>query len=121
MPSGQKKTGGPPNPTGKGGFGERPDDINRGGFTKEQRAKHYENHNKALAVQSRMLDAIMSEFNENPEVKNIIDHIRPEINALVRDAMDRWGGKPGQSLDLSSSDGSMSPRGLKDFYADLDE
>lgn len=100
------------NPTGKGGFKERPDDINRGGFTKEQRAKHYEQHNRALALRDGQLDALeklVEKLRDKPEefVSNIVT---PAVNKLIEDAIDRNAGKPKQAVDLSSEDGSMSPR-----------
>lgn len=38
--------------------------------------------------------------------------------AAASDLLDRGHGKPKQSLDLTSDDGSMSPRGLESFYGD---
>lgn len=107
------------NPHGKGGFKERPDDINRGGFTKEQKAQHKINRDRALALEDRMLSAVEGMFLEHPEKEKIVEYIRGDFLRLIHTAIERYDGKPGQSVDLSSSDGSMSPKGLGDFYANL--
>lgn len=112
------------NPKGKGGFGERPEAINRGGFTSEQRKKHYEQHNKALAIRDKQLAALERLAKE---LEHAPDELVPAIvtaaaNQIINDAIDRNAGKAKQSVDLSSEDGSMSPKGrsLSDFYKEQD-
>jgi len=112
------------NPSGKGGFGERPDDINKGGFTSKQRERHYEQHNKALALRDKQLDALSALADDLADAP---DELVPAIvtaaaNQIINDAIDRNAGKAKQSVDLSSADGSMSPKGrnLSDFYKDQD-
>jgi len=39
--------------------------------------------------------------------------------AAYKDILDRGYGKPTQSVDLSSTDGTMSPKSLSDFYAGI--
>ena len=39
--------------------------------------------------------------------------------AAAKEVLDRGFGKSKQSIDHSSEDGSMTPKGLADFYAEL--
>ena len=122
MPQGYKADGTPANPTGKGGFGDRPWTINRGGLTKEQRAEHMRQHDVALRIRAKQMDALeelLDTLDDAPA--DIVASITPAINAMINDAMDRNGGKPKQSVDLSSDDGSMSPSGMGAFYGKLKE
>lgn len=98
------------NPHGKGGFGERPQDRNPGGFTKEQKAQHKINRDRALALEDRMLSAVEGMFLEHPEKEKIVEYIRADVLRLIHTAIERYDGKPKQAVDLSSEDGSMSPR-----------
>lgn len=100
------------NPTGKGGFGDRPQDINRGGFTAEQRAEHQRQHDLALKIRAKQLDAVNAVADKLADLPEefITTVITPAINSLIADAMDRNGGKPKQAVDLSSEDGTMTPQ-----------
>ena len=99
------------NPTGKGGFGDNPQNINRGGFTAEQRAKREANRNKAMQLEEIMFDQLLADVEDNH--KKILEHIRPEVLKLIHTAIERVEGKAKQAVDLSSEDGSMSP-GMSD-------
>lgn len=107
------------NPHGKGGFGDNPQNRNPGGFTAAQRAKHYEQHNAALAIRDKQLAALAKLADE---LEHAPDELVPAIvtaaaNQIINDAIDRNAGKAKQSVDLSSEDGSMSPsNGMADFY-----
>ena len=110
------------NPTGKGGFKDNPENINKGGFTKEQRQKHYEQHDKALALRDKQLNALarLAEKLEDMPEDFVTNIVTPAVNSLISDAIDRNAGKAKQSVDLSSEDGSMSPgRGMDDFYREF--
>lgn len=117
----RKQPGWCPNPGGKGGFKERPEDINRGGFTKEQRAKHYEQHDKALALRDLYMD---NQFELLESLKGIPEDIAatltPQINRMIEDAMDRNGGKAVQAIEVESPNGTMTPRDVSpDVVASL--
>lgn len=105
------------NPTGRGGFGDRPEDINRLGVTSEaRRAMHAAAEASALAKE-RMADALLEEIMAKGATSEVVDMIRPEINAFLKEAIDRIEGTAKASVDLSSEDGSMSPKGLDAFYS----
>jgi len=108
MPQGYKKDGTPANPTGKGGFGDRPEDINRLGVTSEaHRAMHAAAEASALAKE-RMAEALLQEIEAKGASSDVVEMIRPEINAFLKEAVDRIAGTAKSSVDLSSEDGSMT-------------
>jgi hypothetical protein len=110
MPQGYKKDGTPANPTGKGGFGDRPEDINRLGVTSEaHRAMHAAAEASALAKE-RMAEALLQEIEAKGASSDVVEMIRPEINAFLKEAVDRIAGTAKSSVDLSSEDGSMTPK-----------
>ena len=91
------------------GFASHPEHINRDGKTSVQKAQEYKNGEqravnagKALEVQSRMLDALLKDFDNNPEAEYIIEQIKPAVNALIQDAMDREYGRAKQAVDVTS-------------------
>jgi hypothetical protein len=82
---------------------------NPGGKTREQRQAEVAAAELAAKLQYRMLEAMAGLFNEHPEKEKIVEHIKADPLRLIMDAMDRGFGKPGQNIDLTSSDGTMSP------------
>lgn len=107
------------NPTGRGGFGDRPEDINRSGVSSKA---HTNWHRAAEAVsevqadQAEALERIIKGEARDGDV-DIVKEIRSDINTFIKQVMDRAHGTPKASVDLSSEDGSMSPKGLDAFYA----
>lgn len=98
------------NPTGRGGFADRPEDINRLGVTSEaRRAMHAAAEASALAKE-RMAEALLEEIMAKGAPKDVVEMIRPEINAFLKEAIDRIEGTAKSSVDLSSEDGSMTPK-----------
>lgn len=95
------------NPTGKGGFGERPQDRNPGGFTKEQKAQHKINRDRALALEDRILSALEAD-GDGVAIREMLSG--GDVLRLIHTAIERYDGKPKQAVDLSSEDGSMSPK-----------
>jgi hypothetical protein len=83
---------------------------NPGGKTREQRQAEIAAAELAAKLQYRMLEAMAGLFNEHPEKEKIVEHIKADPLRLIMDAMDRGFGKPGQNIDLSSTDGSMTPQ-----------
>lgn len=106
------------NPNGKGGFAERPQDRNPGGFTKAQKEQHKINRDRALALEDRILTALEAD-GDGVAIREMLSG--GDILRLIHTAIERYDGKPKQAVDLSSEDGSMSPKGrdLRDFYKDV--
>jgi hypothetical protein len=82
---------------------------NPGGMTAEQRAIIKENADKALRIQSMLLDGVMAKL-EKLGVEQREGILRSDINKIIGDAVDRELGKSISKVDLSSEDGSMSPQ-----------
>lgn len=80
---------------------------NPGGFTPEQVAKRQANRDRAFALEEKMLGALEKDMTENESA--ILAHIRADVLRLIHTAIERVDGKPKQSVDVSSEDGSMTP------------
>lgn len=98
------------NPSGKGGFGDNPDNINRAGQTAEARKAAYRAGEKAAKAKEKLVDALLAEIEAREGVPaDVLDLVSPQVNALVKEALDRAYGQSKASVDLSSDDGSMTP------------
>ena len=85
--------------------------ANPGGKTSAQRKLEIANAERATRIRARMLEALEGLMNENPEKDGIVgDLIKADILRLIKESEDRGLGTPKQSLDLTSDDGSMSPK-----------
>lgn len=87
---------------------------NPGGMTKEQAEKRKANRDKAFAIEEKLLAALEQELTENEAAA--LEHIRADVLRLIHTAIERVDGKPKQQIDNTSSDGSMTPKGLDGFY-----
>lgn len=84
---------------------------NPGGKTSAQKRMEMENAERATRIRGRMLEALEGVMNEHPEKEGIVsDLIKAEMLKLIKDSEDRGLGTPKGSVDVSSPDGSMSPR-----------
>lgn len=84
-------------------------------MTKEQAAKRKANRDAAFALEERLLAALKKDMDERES--EIIDHIRADVLKLIHTAIEREDGKPIARVDSTSSDGSMTPRSMGEFYA----
>lgn len=89
---------------------------NPGGLTAKQVKKRKANRDKAFAIEEKLLAAVAKDLTENEE--KALQHVRRDVLKLIHTAIERFDGKPSQHIDSTSSDGSMTPRGLDSFYAD---
>lgn len=98
-----------PNPTGKGGFQERPEDRNDGRWNKEDSISYQ--YNKLM----RMKPEDIYNFKPETVAQDIaLARIRAARDSRLglgdaKEITDRTEGKAPQSIDLTSSDGSMTP------------
>jgi hypothetical protein len=83
---------------------------NPGGKTAEHRKAEIAAAEKAAKLQMRMLEALEGMFNEHPEKERVTEYIKGDVLRLVGDALDRGFGKAIQAVDMTSSDGTMSPK-----------
>ena len=88
---------------------------NPGGVSSERKRLLNESANIAARIMHRQLQALESMFNEHPEKERIVETITADIHRVVKDALDREEGTPRQSVDHTSSDGSMTPKPFTGF------
>jgi hypothetical protein len=83
---------------------------NPGGVSSERKRLLNEAAERAARIMARQLEALEGLMNEHPEKERIVSElITADIHRIVKDALDRVDGTPRQSVDMTSSDGSMSP------------
>ena len=83
---------------------------NPGGKTSEQKHMELANAQAATRIQARLLQALEGQMLEDDTKKTIVDNfIKAEVLKLVKDAQDRGLGTAKQSVDHTSTDGSMTP------------
>ena len=89
----------------------KPGDVNNPkGKTSEQKLLELANAEAATRIQARLLQALEGQMLEDPTKLTIVDSfIKAEVLKLIKDAQDRGLGTAKQSVDVSSSDGSMTP------------
>jgi hypothetical protein len=88
---------------------------NPGGKTSDQRKMEIANAERATRIRGRFLEALEGLMNEHPEKETLIaERLTGEVLRLIKEAEDRGLGTPKQSVDLSSQDGSMTPKGVPD-------
>jgi hypothetical protein len=83
---------------------------NPGGVSSERKRLLNESAEIAARIMHRQLTALEDMFHEHPEKEAIVALINADVHRLVKDAIDRVEGTARQSLDLSSTDGTMTPR-----------
>ena len=89
---------------------KRGESGNPKGKTSEQKLMELANAEAATRIQARLLQALEGQMLEDPTKLTIVDSfIKAEVLKLIKDAQDRGLGTAKQSVDVSSSDGSMSP------------
>jgi len=89
---------------------KRGESGNPKGKTSEQKLMELSNAEAATRIQARLLQALEGQMLEDPTKLTIVDSfIKAEVLKLIKDAQDRGLGTAKQSVDVSSSDGSMSP------------
>lgn len=91
---------------------------NPGGKTSEHRQAEIRAAEKAALVQADLVDALYNTVQAAGDDTQRLDAIRSDVLKLLKDSQDRGFGAPQVHVDNTSSDGSMTPKGLGDFYAE---
>jgi hypothetical protein len=87
---------------------------NPGGKTSAQRKLEIENLELAQRAKNRFLRALVAK-QEEQSTDDVLDGLSgSDILRLIKDAEDRVMGTPRQSVDHTSTDGSMTPKGIPD-------
>jgi hypothetical protein len=86
-------------------------DGNPQGATSAQRKLEIANAERATRIRARFLEALEGLMNEHPEKEKLIEErLTTEVLRLIKESEDRGLGTPQNKVDLSSSDGSMTPK-----------
>ena len=96
-----------PSPATRFGAGNR---ANPNGKTSEQKKMEMDNLQLALQAKNRFLRALVAKQEEQSTDEVLEGMSGSDILRLIKDAEDRVSGTPKQSVDLSSNDGSMTPK-----------
>jgi hypothetical protein len=90
---------------------------NPNGKTSEQKRLELANAEAAMRIRARALHAVEAKLNECSTEEAIEMLVEAAMLKLLKDSEDRGLGAPKSALDLSSTDGSMTPKGIPDDLA----
>ena len=93
---------------------------NPGGMSSKTRLKLNDARDKAVVAYSILVAALVEKIGSG-DADAVIEAIRGDNLKLLKDIIDRSIGTPKASVDLSSEDGSMTPKGLGEFYSAIPE
>lgn len=82
---------------------------NPGGKTSEHRKAEVRAAELAAKIQLDLVEALSSAVDGCDGDKEKLVYLNKEVNALLKNAQDRGYGAPKSSMDISSTDGSLSP------------
>jgi len=91
---------------------------NPGGKTSDHRKAEIKAAELAAKVQLELLEALNNTLESAKNDEDKLAAIRSDVLKLLKDAQDRGYGAPKSSVDLSSTDGSMSPKDHSDAVLD---
>lgn len=83
---------------------------NPGGKTSEQRKAEIRNAELATKIRTRLLEAVNATLQDDTSTDNAIARIEANILKLIKDSEDRGLGQPKAAIDLTSEDGTMTPK-----------
>lgn len=97
-----------PNPSGKGGFQERPNDRSDGRWNKDESISYQ--YNRLLRMPPEELDEYVPETNAQAIAKTRITAARGDNGLMdTKEITDRVEGKAPQSIDMTSKGESINP------------
>jgi hypothetical protein len=85
------------------------------GKTSEQRKAEIRNAELATKIRTRLLEAVQATLQEDTSTAAAIERIEGNILKLIKESEDRGLGMPKASVDLTSEDGTMTPRAPLDM------
>jgi len=88
---------------------------NPGGKTSEQRKAEIRNAELATKIRTRLLEAVNATLQEDTSTVAALERIEGNILKLIKESEDRGLGMPKASVDLTSEDGTMTPRAPLDM------
>lgn len=112
-----QKQGGNINPTGKGGFGDNPQNRSDGRWSKEGSISYQ--YNRLMRMTSQELDDYVPETVAQEIALNRLKEAKKSLND-VKEITDRTEGKAPQNIDLTSGGETIAPILVK-FIGEDDE
>lgn len=92
---------------------------NPGGKTSAQRKAEVRAAEKAALIQADLIDALANVIQSCEGDPSKLEYVNGDVHRLLEAVQDRAHGKAKQSVDVESPNGTMTPKGLGDFYADI--
>jgi hypothetical protein len=83
---------------------------NPSGISKARKQLLDEAADMAAQIQHRLLEATLSMMREHPEKEKALAFLNADTRQLMKELLDRAEGTAKQSVDHTSSDGSMTPK-----------
>jgi len=80
------------------------------GKTSEQRKAEYRNAELATKIRTRLLEAVNATLQDDTSTANAMARIEANILKLIKDSEDRGLGQSKAAIDLTSEDGTMTPK-----------
>lgn len=85
------------------------------GKTSEQRKAEIRNAELATKIRTRLLEAVQATLQDDTSTAAALERIEGNILKLIKESEDRGLGMPKASVDLTSEDGTMTPRAHLDM------
>lgn len=96
-----------PNPTGKGGFGDNPENRNPGGWKKTDTLRF--KIEKASELDRLELQDIVNDESESMLLRKFAEATLKADWRMIKEITEMLYGKPKETVDISNPDGSMTP------------
>lgn len=114
----RKVSSGNPNPSPETRFGAG-EKGNPQGKTSEQKKNEMRASELASKMTVEMMEAFIKLADEKTNAGDVAGMLSSDLMNLIKEAQSRAHGTPKASVDLSSEDGTMSPKGLGEFYKSM--
>jgi hypothetical protein len=96
-----------PNPSGKGGFADNPDNRNPGGWSKKDSLRF--KIEQASYLDNEELQAIVDDPKEATLLRKFAEATLQADWKMIKEITEMLYGKPKESIDLSNPDGTLTP------------
>lgn len=97
-----------PNPTGKGGFGDNPQNRNPGGWSKRNTLRF--KIEEASYLDDEELQAVIDDPKEATLLRRFAKATLEADWKMIKEITEMLYGKPKESVDISNPDGSLTPK-----------
>lgn len=95
------------NPTGKGGFGDNPENRHNGRWKKENSISY--NYHKFLSMSEEEFNSYIPETMAQVTAYDMVKNAKANRTDIVKEITDRTEGKAPQSIDMTTNGDSLNP------------